>query len=113
MRPPDKSDEGEQMGLAKSRQAHPSLETAYRLTQDFLQFSQINGEFIPKAVSEPKSVRCNSYHGQASEEEAPFAHRVPDCKPVCTLRRFLCRGCEPFSLNSLHKREDDWQSEEL
>jgi hypothetical protein len=64
MRPPDKSDEGEQMGLAKSRQAHPSLETAYRLTQDFLQFSQINGEFIPKAVSEPRFTSKGGFCGQ-------------------------------------------------
>ena len=37
MRHPDKLDEGERMDLAALRWVHPDLETAYRLTQDFLQ----------------------------------------------------------------------------
>ena len=37
MRHPDHLDEGEHMDLAALRQVHPDVETAYRLTQDFLQ----------------------------------------------------------------------------
>src|SRR5579859_5829459 len=31
-----------------------------------------------------KSVHCDSYRGQVLEEDAPFANREPDCKPICT-----------------------------
>ena len=37
MQHPDKLDEGDQMDLEALRRVHPDLETAYRLTQDFLQ----------------------------------------------------------------------------
>jgi hypothetical protein len=37
MRSPDHLDEGERVDLMALRQAHPGLETAYSLTQDFLQ----------------------------------------------------------------------------
>jgi transposase len=37
MQHPDNLDEGKRVDLAALRQAHPTLETAYHLTQDFLQ----------------------------------------------------------------------------
>ena len=69
MRHPDKLDEGERMDLAKRRQVHPDLETAYRLTQDFLQM-----------VRQREGERLSSWLTRVHESELPelesFAHGV-------------------------------------
>jgi transposase len=69
MRPPDKLDEGERLDLAALRRVHPDLETAYRLTQDFLQMlRQREGE------------RLSRWLAQVHESDLPelesFAHGV-------------------------------------
>jgi transposase len=58
MRHSDTLDEGEQVDLVALRQAHPALETAYGLTQDFLQMLRKRergalGRLAPAGPSEP------------------------------------------------------------
>lgn len=69
MRPLDNLDEGERMDLAALRQVHPTLETAYRLTQDFLQM-----------VRKREGERLDTWLTQVQESQLPelqsFAHGV-------------------------------------
>jgi len=69
MRHPDKLDEGERMDLAALRRVHPNLETAYRLTQDFLQM-----------LRKREGERLESWLTQVHESDLPelesFAHGV-------------------------------------
>jgi transposase len=69
MRHPDKLDEGERMDLAAFRRVHPDLETAYRLTQDFLQM-----------LRKREGERLESWLTQVHESDLPelesFAHGV-------------------------------------
>ncbi len=69
MRHPDKLDEGERMDLAALRRVHPNLETAYRLTQDFLQM-----------LRKREGERLESWRALVHESDLPelesFAHGV-------------------------------------
>jgi len=69
MRHPDKLDEGEQMDLAALRQVHPDLETAYYLTQDFLQM-----------LRKREGERLDTWLANVQESDLPemasFAHGV-------------------------------------
>jgi transposase len=73
MRYTDHLDEGEHMDLAALRQAHPDLETAYRLTQDFLQM-----------VRQREGERLDTWLTQVQESDLPelqsFAHGVDQDK---------------------------------
>jgi transposase len=69
MRHPNKLNKGERKDLAALRQGHPDLETAYRLTQDFLQM-----------LRKREGERLSSWLTQVHESELPelesFAHGV-------------------------------------
>lgn len=69
MRHPDDLDEGQQIDLAALRQAHPALETAYGLTQNFLQM-----------LRKREGERVNSWLSQVHDSDLPelesFAHGV-------------------------------------
>lgn len=73
MRHPDKLDEGEQMDLAALRQVHPDLETAYRLTQDFLQM-------LRKREGERLDAWLALVHQSGLPELKSFAHGVEQDK---------------------------------
>jgi len=69
MQHPDKLDEGEQIDLGALRRVHPDLETAYRLTQDFLQM-----------LRKREGERLDTWLTQVQESQLPelqsFAHGV-------------------------------------
>jgi transposase len=69
MQHPDNLDEGKRADLAALRQAHPALETAYHLTQDFLQM-----------LRKREGVRLDTWltdvHKSGLPELASFAHGV-------------------------------------
>ena len=69
MRPPDKLEEGERMDLAALRRVHPDLETAYRLTQDFLQM-------LRKREGERLESWLTQVHDSDLPELESFAHGV-------------------------------------
>jgi transposase len=73
MRPSDKLDEGEQMDLAVLRQVHLDLETAYRLTQDFLQM-------LHKREGERLETWLARVHQSGIPELQSFAHGVKQDK---------------------------------
>jgi transposase len=63
MRHPDKLDEGERMDLVMLRQAHPDLETAYHLTQEFLQM-----------LRKREGERLDTWLGMVQERDLPELH---------------------------------------
>jgi transposase len=69
MRRPDTLDESQQMDLAALRQAHPDLETAYGLTQDFLQM-------LRKREGERLDIWLTQVHESDLPELESFAHGV-------------------------------------
>ncbi|HEY4388828.1 MAG TPA: ISL3 family transposase [Ktedonobacteraceae bacterium] len=73
MQYPDNLDEGKRVDLAAFRQAHPALETAYHLTQDFLQM-----------VRKLEGKRLDTWHASVYESSLPeltsFAHGVEQDK---------------------------------
>jgi hypothetical protein len=73
MRHPEDLEEGERMDLAALRQAHPALETTYRLTQDFLQM-----------LHNREGARLDAWLTQMQESQLPelesFAHGVEQDK---------------------------------
>jgi transposase len=69
MQHPDHLDEGKQVDLAALRQAHPALETAYHLTQDFLQM-------LRKREGERLDTWLADVHESGLPELASFAHGV-------------------------------------
>ncbi|HEU5379848.1 MAG TPA: ISL3 family transposase [Ktedonobacteraceae bacterium] len=73
MQHPDKLDEGERMDLAALRQVRPDLETAYCLTQDFLQM-------LRKREGERLDAWLASVHQSGLPEMKSFAHGVEQDK---------------------------------
>jgi transposase len=69
MRHPDKLEEGERLDLAALRQVHPNLETAYSLTQNFLQM-------LRKREGERLDTWLASVHESSLAELESFAHGV-------------------------------------
>lgn len=73
MRHPDHLDEGERLDLTALRQVHPDLETAYHLTQDFLQI-------LRKREGERLDTWLASVHESDLPELKSFAHGVEQDK---------------------------------
>ncbi|HEX4203982.1 MAG TPA: transposase [Ktedonobacteraceae bacterium] len=69
MRHPDNLEEGERMDLAALRRVHPDLETAYCLTQDFLQM-------LRKREGERLDTWLTHVHESRLPELESFAHGV-------------------------------------
>lgn len=73
MRHPDNLDESERMDLGALRRVHPDLETAYCLTQDFLQM-------LRKREGERLDTWLASIHESDLPELESFAHGVEQDK---------------------------------
>lgn len=73
MQHPDHLDEGKQVDLAALRQAHPALETAYHLTQDFLLMMR-------KREGERLDTWLIQVHKSGLPELESFAHGVEEDK---------------------------------